>query len=73
MEVTIFRELEDFLDPFLDPQNGPVRPDKMMAGRALIALDALIKNMPGVTEDRVSKNNTMKRSESNFRFQSVNG
>ncbi|XP_071125515.1 uncharacterized protein [Mytilus edulis] len=53
MEVTIFRELEDFLDPFLDPQNGPVRPDKMMAGRALIALDALIKNMPGVTEDRV--------------------
>ncbi|XP_071124995.1 heat shock 70 kDa protein 12A-like [Mytilus edulis] len=52
MEV-VFRELEDFIDPFLDPQNGPVRPDKVMAGRALIALDALIKNMPGVTENRV--------------------
>ncbi|XP_063413810.1 heat shock 70 kDa protein 12A-like isoform X2 [Mytilus trossulus] len=52
IEVT-FRELKDFIDPFLDPQNGPVRPDKIMASRALISLDALIKKMPGVTEDRV--------------------
>lgn len=53
MESAVFKELEDFLDPFLDPQYGPVRPDKTKAGRALIALDALIKHMPGVTEDRV--------------------
>lgn len=53
METAIFKELEDFLDPFLDPQYGPVRPDKTKAGKALIALDALIKHMPGVTEDRV--------------------
>ena len=53
MEVNVFHELEDFLDPFLDPQYGPVRPDRTKAGKALIVLDALIKHMPGVTEDRV--------------------
>lgn len=53
MEVNVFHELEDFLDPFLDPQYGPVRPDRTKAGKALIVLNALIKHMPGVTEDRV--------------------
>jgi hypothetical protein len=39
MEVNVFHELEDFLDPFLDPQYGPVRPDRTKAGKALIVLE----------------------------------